>query len=131
VTDALLETLGAIRKEPARGIELYRQLHDASLIAIVQRGSESSVASMLFLTYETKDGVQELPLFTRQDYVLPKLLDDSVQVTLEGPVLWPRLLDIVQTGRCEAAVDLGQAHGIRLTREMVLGMVSKDGGATL
>jgi hypothetical protein len=39
--------------------------------------------------------------------------------------LWKRLLDIVVTGQCEVAIDPMEAHGIRLTREMILSMVSK------
>ena len=127
MTSELLDTLGALRKKPARAVELYEQLYRARFVAVVQRGSEAALESMLFLTYDTKDGVQELPIFTRDEFVLDGLRDDSVRVTLKGPALWPRLLDIVETGRCEIAVDPGQAHGIRMRREMVLGMVSKYG----
>ena len=117
----------AIRDEPQRVVDLYEQLYRGEFVAIVQRGSETSLESMLFLTYESAGGIMELPVFTMEEFVLPRLLADSFRVKLQGPELWPRLLDIVEAGRCEAAVDPGQPHGIRLRRDMILGMVGKYG----
>jgi hypothetical protein len=58
-------------------------------------------------------------------HVLQDIPQDSLYVSIPGDVLWKRLLDIVVTGQCEVAIDPMEAHGIRLTREMILSMVSK------
>jgi hypothetical protein len=122
--DDLLDVLKGLRSDPARVIDLYRLLYEASLLAFVQRGTESSLESHSFLTYPTPDATRELPLFTRREYVLDDLASYASIVEVEGPRLWPRMLDIVETGKCEVAIDPGRSHGIRLTREMILGMTA-------
>jgi hypothetical protein len=121
---ALLHTLKALPTDPSRIADLYSQLYAASFIAFVQEGSESDLGSALFLTYPTQDQMRELPLFTSREFLLPNFPADAVAISISGSELWPRLLDIVKTGECEAAVDPGQKHGIRLKREMILGMIS-------
>jgi len=123
---ALLETLRALRSEPSRAIDLYRELYEGSFIVLFQAGTEGNPASMLFLTYPS-DGVQELPVFTRREYLLTGMLSDSIPVPIEGPALWPRLLEIIGPETCGVEVDPCQPHGIRLRRDMVLGMVAKYG----
>lgn len=125
---ALLETLKALPNDPSRVIDLYSQLYAASFIAFVQAGSQANLGSALFLTYPTKTQIRELPLFTCKEFVLPNFPAEAVPITVPGAALWPRLLDIVKTGECEAAVDPGQKHGIRLKQEMILGMISTYGG---
>ena len=125
---ALLDTLKALPTDPARAVELYSQLYAASFIVIVQAGTEASLSSALFLTYPTPDDIRELPVFSGREFVLPNLPADAVSVTVAGSALWPRLLSVVKTGECEAAVDPGQTHGIRLRHEMILGMVSQYAG---
>ena len=83
---------------------------------------------MEFLTYPSS-GMRELPLFTHPDFVLSLDAPGAVLVHVQGQLLWPRLLDVVKTRECEAAVDPGQAHGVRLTREMIVGMVVTQGAA--
>ena len=122
--DQLVSTLQGLRNDPSRVVVLYEQLANAEFLALVRSGTEHDVASMQFLTYPSAGGVQELPLFTCQDFALPLDAPEAISVTVPGNLLWPRLLDIIKTGICEAAVDPGQAHGIRLNREMVLGLVS-------
>ena len=121
----LLDTLKALPTDPYRVVDLYPQLYAASFIAFVQAGSEANLGSALFLTYPTRDEIRELPLFTGREFVLPNLPAEAVPITGPGSALWPRLLDIVKTGECEAAVGPGQKHGIRLKQEMILGMISK------
>jgi hypothetical protein len=128
VNSQLIETLKALPADPARAIDLYPQLFRASLLVLIQEGSDDSLGSSLFLTYPSAGGIQESPVFTQQEYVIEDVLGDSVLIEFPGPPLWKRLLDIIKTGRCEAAVDPGQPHGIRLNREMVLGMVANLGG---
>jgi hypothetical protein len=121
--DELLDTLRALRADPGRAVGLYEQLYRESFFALVQAQSETDLQAYLFLNYPTADGLRELPLFTKREFVLPRMLVASL-VLINGPQLWPRLLDIVETRKLEAAVDPGQPHGIRLTREMILGMTT-------
>ena len=127
MTDDLVVTLKALSKDPSRAIDLYGQLYSASFFAIVKSGSEHSLSSSLFLTYPSVDEIRELPVFTLQEYVLADIPQETTRIHVDGPHLWGRMLDIVETGKCEVAVDPGQVHGIRLNREMILGMVSKYG----
>lgn len=119
----LVATLKKLKADPTAVLELYPQLYSASFLALVQRDSERSVEPSSFLTYTSSDGVRELPIFTQQEYMLSGMPEAAVIVELNGVVLWRRLLDVIVTGVCEAAVDPGQPHGIRLTREMVLSTV--------
>ena len=125
--DELLDTLRALKSDPGRAVELYQQLYGESFFALVQAGSEANLQSHLFLNYPTADGLRELPLFTKREFVFPDMPAEAFLVKINGPLLWPRLLDIVETRKIEAAVDPGQAHGIRLTREMILGMTAQYG----
>jgi hypothetical protein len=130
VNEELVATLEALRGDPAAAVELYDQLLAARLLALVQ-DPHAPLASMLFLTYDTPDGVRELPLFTSPAATLLADLQEqsgAAAVEFEGPVLWRRLLDVIDTGHCEAAVDPGEARGVRINREAALGMVSSAGG---
>lgn len=124
MSEELINTLQSLRNDATRVVVLYEQLAKSDLVALVRSGTEHEVASMQFLTYPSSGDVQELPLFTRPEFVLAFEAAEAVSVTVQGNLLWPRLLDIIKTGECEAAIDPGQVHGIRLNREMVLGMVS-------
>lgn len=125
--DELFDTLRALRSDPRRAVELYEQLYWESFFALVQAGSETDLQSHLFFNYPTADGLRELPLFTKREFILQGLSDDALALQINGPQLRPRLLDIVETGKIEAAVDPGQPHGIRLTREMILCMTVQYG----
>jgi hypothetical protein len=122
----LIGTLKSLRNDPARVVDLYRQLYQGTFIAIVQSGTENEVSLMSFLTYDTRDTIKELPIFTRQEFVI-NFPVRVTQIFLDGHILFPRLLDIIQTGICEVAVDPLQPHGIRLKKEMILGMISEYG----
>lgn len=124
MSEELISTLQSLRNDPTRVVVLYEQLARSDFVALVRSGTEHEVASMQFLTYPSSGGVQELPLFTRSEFVLAFEAAGAVSVTVPSNLLWSRLLDIIKTGECEAAVDPGQVHGIRLNKEMVLGMVS-------
>jgi hypothetical protein len=111
----------------SRIIELHAPLYAGSFLVPVRAGSEAAVASAAFYTYACRDNVRELPVFTRRDFVFADLPAAVVLISVPGSALWPRLLDIVKAGECEAAVDPGQEHGVRLRREMILGMVAEYG----
>jgi hypothetical protein len=123
--DELVENLKALKYDPGRAIDLYKRLYSESFFAFVKAGPQSSVNSLLFLTYLTVDGVRELPAL--EEFVMRDLALESMLIHINGPILWDRMLDIVESGMCEVAVDPSQPHGIRLNREMILGMVSKYG----
>ena len=120
---SLLTTLKALRTDPARVVDLYRQLHSSTLLALVESGSETTPNSLSFLSYEGADGIRELPLFTRREYNLAGMPPDAVLIEVSGPVIWSRLLEVVDWSTTQVAVDPGQPHGIRLTQVMILGMV--------
>ena len=106
-------------------MDLYSQLYAGSFAVPVQAGSETDIATAMFLIYPTRDEIRELPIFTSDNYVLNNLPNDAVFITVMGSVLWPRLLDVVRSaGKCSVAVDPGQSHGIRLSDSMILGMIS-------
>jgi hypothetical protein len=46
----LIETLKALPADPTRAIDLYPQLFRASLLVLIQEGSDDSLGSSLFLT---------------------------------------------------------------------------------
>jgi hypothetical protein len=69
--DELLNTLRALKSDPGRAVELYGQLYRESLFALVKAGSETNLQSCLFLHYPSADGIRELPLFTKPEFVLP------------------------------------------------------------
>ncbi|MGH2524168.1 MAG: SseB family protein [Anaerolineales bacterium] len=123
--EALLRTLRTLRADPAQAVDLYRLLYSASFFAFVEPGSEHNPQALSFLTYACADGTRELPLFTLRDYVLSGMPGDAGLVGISGPALWPRLIAVVDWSSCCIAVDPGQAHGIRLTQPMVLGMIRK------
>lgn len=124
---SLVNTLRELKTDPSVAIRLYEELFGAAYYALVRIGTGSSLTSMEFLTYDTVDGVRELPVFTEEEFVLGNLNDEAEPALIHGAELWARLIDIIETGKCEVGVDAGQGHGIRLNKEMVLGMVSMYG----
>jgi hypothetical protein len=121
--DELVRTLQGLRSDPSLVVSLYEQLAKATLLTLVRSGTDHNVAAMEFLTYPSS-GMRELPLFTQHNFVLTLDAPGAVLIEVQGQLLWPRLLDVVKTSECEAAVDPGQTHGVRLNREMILGVVA-------
>ncbi|HTS17784.1 MAG TPA: SseB family protein [Verrucomicrobiae bacterium] len=132
MNEELLRTLRGLPKDPTLAVILYKQLFEGRYWALVQKPG-GDLARMLFLTYPTRDGLRELPVFTAQDRrLLSKFSTEepgAMTAELEGRSMWPRMLDIVKTRECEVAVDPTEQYGIRLTREMILAMISMYGTA--
>ena len=130
MNEDLIKTLQGFRHDYGLVVDLYRQLFDGQFWTLIKQ-PVVPIQQMLFLTYPTPDGTRELPVFTSPDRALISQLqsdsNEAVCVQLEGVDLWPRTTDIVKTGECEVAVDPGEQHGIRLTTEMILGMVNEYG----
>jgi hypothetical protein len=125
MTKTLLEILKGLPYDPSLAVELYKQLYESMFIALIDQGTENNINTMAFLTYPTEDGTRELQIFTDSSYVLELDKEKSCTVEIPGHLLWPRLLQIIESEVCEVAVDPGQEHGIRLNKNMILGMVSK------
>jgi hypothetical protein len=130
MTDRLLEILSGLPENPSLVIELYEEVFKSSFFTFVRKGTEERWNTIEFLTYDTKDHVRELPLFTQEQFVLLDQPADSHLVEIGGQELWEKLLTIIETGRCEVAIDPIQTHGIRLTKEMIQGMLSKYGATS-
>jgi hypothetical protein len=123
----LVRTLKALPTEPARVVDLYPQLYAGTFVAPVQAGSEGDLGTAAFWIYPSTDGARELPIFTSRGSLLENVPADTVLVTVKGEALWPRLLELVRAEQCEVAVDPGQSHGIRMSKEVILGMISAYG----
>jgi hypothetical protein len=130
VNEQLVATLRSLKTDPAAAVELYEQLFRARYWVLVS-DAETNLDNMFFLNYESDDGVQELPVFTTPDRHLIHKFDSEIPpptaVQVPGPRLWPRLLLVLEHANIQVAVDAGEGHGVRLTRPMILGMVSKYG----
>ena len=127
MTNSLLDTLNRLVTDKSVVVNLYKQLFEAEFIALVQKGTESDIHRMAFLTYYISDDFRELPIFTENKFVVSELDHESVPVRLSKSSLWNRLLDIIETGKCEVAINPGQHHAIRINKEMILGMISMYG----
>jgi hypothetical protein len=122
----LLRTLKALPTDPARVVDLYPQLYASYFLVPAKVRSEADFETALFMIYPCADGSLEVPVFTSTDYVF-ELPTEAVLLTARGDTLWPRLLDLLRSEECEVAVDPGQSHGIRLHKEMILGMIRAYG----
>lgn len=127
MTTSLLNTLNGLAKEPTLVLHLYKQVFEATFCALVRSGTEKGLDKMEFLTYNTQDNIRELPLFTSEEFILNNPPQDTLVVQVSGQLLWTKLLDILESGKCEGAINPGQAHGIRLIKEIVLGMIANYG----
>ncbi len=78
-----------------------------------------------------RDGSRELPVFTGPDRPLIASCSNLAPVpqlaTFQGEELWVRMLDFVKGRELQVAVDPGEPYGIRLRREMILGMINLYG----
>ena len=93
-----------------------------------------SLESMEFLTYPCPDDARELPIFTTSGSKLESQFALATPrpewVRVQGEPFWLRMLEVVTADSdIQVAVDPGEPHGIRLRRDMMLGMVGKYGKA--
>ena len=123
----LLRILKALPTDPVRVVDLYPQLYAGTFVVPVQVGSEADLETAQFMIYPCTDGTLEVPVFTSTDYVFASLPTETLHLSARGHALWPRLLDLLRSEECEVAVDPGQSHGIRLRKEMILGMIRAYG----
>jgi hypothetical protein len=124
----LLRLLRGLRADPTLTVPLHESLFSAQLWALIE--APAPIADMSFLSYPSRDGLRELPVFTAEDRALLRQLaaeSGALPTEVSGPAFWPKMLDVAKTGECEVAVDPGEAHGIRVTLQMALGMVQMYG----
>ena len=124
----LLRLLRGLRADPTLTIPLQECLFSAQLWALIE--APAPITHMSFLSYPAHDGWRELPVFTAPDRPLLRQLTSesrALATQVAGPTFWPRMLDVTKAGKCEVAVDPGEAHGIRVTLQMALGMVQMYG----
>jgi hypothetical protein len=124
--EELIATLERLVTDKTATVQLYDQLPLGTFYALVADPS-ASIQNMSFLTYDSNEA-RELPLFTSESRQLLADLSDQAPVAsivrLNGLTLWRRLLEVTEKGVIEAAIDPGEPHGIRVPREMILGMVA-------
>lgn len=123
----LLKTLKGLVSDPTLVLQLYEQLLKSSFYVLVRPGTEAALEQMEFITYATRDGIDELPIFTDIKFIPNDFYKNSKIVQKSGQLFWKRLLDVIEDINCQIAVDPLQTHGIRLTKEMILGMIYKYG----
>jgi len=130
LNETLVQTLRELREDPAVVVRLYEQIYRATFWGLVADPT-ARLEEMAFLSYPSDTTMHEMPVFTAPERPLLRELamraETATVICIEGPLLWRRMLDLVRTGKCEAAIDPADEHGIRLTREMILGMVERFG----
>ena len=122
----LVDKLKELLKDPTIALEIYEQLFNADLIALVF-DPKATHDRLSFLTYETTDGLCGLPVFTSNQTVLLSSLEaesTAKRLTLNGHQLWPILLKQAEDINCQIEIDAGEDYGIRLSKEMLLGMIA-------
>jgi hypothetical protein len=133
MNEQLLTILKELQSNPAVVVDLYQQLFQGRYWALIAQPS-MELSSMAFLTYTSSGGVRELPLFTDPSRGLIAKLASTTPipavVELGGQAMWSRMLDVVPDKQTQVAIDPGETYGIRLTREMILGMIGKYGENT-
>jgi len=126
MNEELIDTLGRLQSDPTVVVDLYPQLYGARFWVISQASEKKE--PIQFLTYATGDEARELPAFTLSSRSLLSDLASQAPAAriqeVDGPFFWARILLLLQSESFFVAVDPGEKHGIRLTREMILGMVS-------
>lgn len=124
---SLIEILIELKTNPSIVIELYEKIFNSKFLAIVRKGTEENLNVTEFSSYETQDGIFEIPLFTENKFIFENFSEDAIVAEFGGLELWKRLLEILENKNIQIAINPGQSHGIRLTKEMILGKVNVYG----
>ena len=124
---SLTEILIELKTNPIVVLKLYEKLFGANLFAIIRKGTETNLNICEFSSYETPDEIYEIPLFTENKFLFESFSEDAIVIEFCGLLLWQRLIQILENKNIRIAINPGQTHGIRLTKEMVLGMVNVYG----
>ena len=124
---ALIDLLRRLPSDPLVVVDLYRELFAGHFWILAQRPAED-LATMQFLTYPAGDGIRELPIFTSADRSLlaqlKREVPDAEARDFDGAILWPRIVEVLESEKTFAAVDAAETHGIRLSKAMILGLIN-------
>ena len=129
MNEHLVATLVGLRGDPGLAVHLYEDLFNGRFWTLAWR---SDVEASGFVGCQRADGGWEIPVFTQPDSSFFRRLAIDVpaaeRVSVEGRTLWRQLLnDHLHDHITRVTVDPGEAHGISLSWEMILGMVNKYG----
>jgi hypothetical protein len=122
--------LARLKENPGTAVDLYAALPRASYWVLLEPGSEAQLSSASFLSYPSKD-VGELPVFTSDKLPLFFRLKEqsgAAAAQIDGVSLFKRLLDVIESGKLELAINPGSPDGIRLTRAMLLSALAYSNG---
>ena len=111
------DLLARLRSDPAVVVDLYEAPPNANLNLLVQP-DDVELANAPFLNHPATDGVAELPVFTSENQPLLDSLrvsNDCGILCAEGRAVFRRMLDVVETGALELALNPG-INGIRIDR---------------
>lgn len=126
MNEKLIDTLLRLPSDPTVVVDLYAQLFEGHFWVLAD--SAEKIEAVQFLTYPTTDSARELPIFTHTDRRVLADLKRQVPAAhvqeVEGAQFWLRTLMLLEADSFFVAVDPGEEHGIRLTKEMILGMIS-------
>jgi hypothetical protein len=105
-------------------VELYPALLDIGYWLLVHPDFPN-LQTAYFLTYEAADGVKEIPAFTDGSTPLMARMNAETGwavLYVDGRPLFERMLEIVETGKVELAINPGNPFGVRLNREILLSL---------
>ncbi len=107
--------------------QLYPALSRTSFWVLVRPGTAEPLAKAAFLAYPSIGSVDELPIFTSQDFPLftqLKTQSGSEAVLVDGLALFTRLKDVIVEKKTELAINPGWEFGVRLTQPMVISVLA-------
>lgn len=124
----LLQTLYDLINDKTVVVRLYQEIFSSNFFTLIKAGTNDTWDKILFCVYDTADEITAIPLFTKEEFIFENYPEDAVRIEIWGQPFWEKLLTIVETGKCEIEIDPGQPHGIRLNKEILLGMVGQYSG---
>jgi hypothetical protein len=124
MNNQLIEILEKLKSDVSVVVYLYEELYNANFFVLTRPETELKLELLEFLTYPAEDQIIELPIFTKKEFILefPEINYSVTEVV--GAQMWPSLISVINNEKLQVAVDPGQSHGIRLTKQMIAGMIS-------
>lgn len=129
MSETLIQTLRELITDKTVVVRLYQEVFYSRFFTFIKGGEIDTWDNIFFCIYDTSDKITAIPLFTNEEFAFDIYSENAVRVEIWGQPFWEKLLTIVETGNCEIEIDPGQPHGIRINKEMLLGMVAQYGVA--
>jgi hypothetical protein len=128
MTNVLTDTLNRLKTNPTLVIELYEQIFNAKFFTVVRKGSEEyPFGDMQLAIYNAPDGVNEFFLFTEEKLVPAILLEQNSIIKVFGQSFWSKIYLMMVKAKFQVTINPIGVNGIRLTKEMILGMIGQYG----